>query len=83
VPGRQFEWGISLLKSNGGAHQGRLSADGNRAGPVKGKAGFTARHTRRAVAKAGFNEPTVACRSAEDYRIKATPGINSECQKMV
>ena len=37
--------------------KGRLSADGNRAGPVRGKAGLTARRTCRADAKAGPSEP--------------------------
>jgi len=40
-------------------------------------AGFTARGTSRAVAKAVHSEPTVAHRSAEDQRIKATPGIST------
>ena len=40
-----------------------------------GNAGFTARHTRRAVAKAEHSEPTVLRRKAEDHRIKATLGI--------
>ena len=37
--------------------KGRLSANGNRAGPVKGKAGLTARGTSRADAKAAPSEP--------------------------
>ena len=39
------------------------------------QAGLTARGTSRAGAKAVHSEPTVAHRSAEDQRIKATPGI--------
>ena len=39
------------------------------------QAGFTARPTSRAVAKAEHSEPTVQYRMAEDHRIKATPGI--------
>ena len=73
--GRQFDWGGCLLKGNGGVHKGRLSADGNRAGPASGKAGFTARPTRRAVTKVGASDPTVRRRTAEAHRIKATPGI--------
>ncbi len=57
------------------AFKGRLGPDGNRAGCAKAKAGFTARRTCRAVAKAELSEPTVGYRTAEDYRIKATPGI--------
>ena len=41
------------------AFKGQLSADGNRAGPVTGKAGLTARRTCRAGAKAGRSEPMV------------------------
>ena len=37
--------------------KGRLSADGNRAGPVRGKAGLTARGTSRADAKAAPSDP--------------------------
>ena len=75
MPGGQFWWGTSLLKSNGGVHQGRLAPDGHRSDSVKAKAGLTARRMCRADAKAGPSEPTVARRSAEDQQIKATPGI--------
>ena len=37
--------------------KGRLRADGNRAGPVTGKAGLTARGTSRADAKAERSDP--------------------------
>ena len=57
VSGGQFVWGTFLPKSNGGVYQGRLSADGNRAGPVKGHAGLTARRVCRAGAKAELSEP--------------------------
>ena len=59
MPGGQFVWGATLLKSNGGVYQGRLGADGNRAGRANAKAGFTARRTCRAVTKVELSEPTV------------------------
>ena len=37
--------------------KGRLSADGNRAGPATGQAGLTASLTRRADAKAERSDP--------------------------
>ena len=43
--------------------KGRLSANGKRVGPVKGKAGLTVRRTCRAGAKAELNEPTVLART--------------------
>jgi hypothetical protein len=52
VSGGQFWWGTSLLKSNGGVHQGWLAADGNRSDSVKAKASLTARRMCRADAKA-------------------------------
>ena len=58
VPGGQFFWGGTLLKGNGGAYQGRLGADGNRAGRANAKAGLTARPTSRAGAKAEVSDPT-------------------------
>ena len=58
MPGGQFEWGIFLLKSNGGAYQGWLGADGNRARRVKAQASLTARLTGRAGAKAELSDPT-------------------------
>ena len=75
VPGRQFWWGTSLLKSNGGVHQGWLAPDGHRSDSVKAQASLTATRMCGADAKAGPSEPTVARRSAEDQQIKATPGI--------
>lgn len=75
VPGRQFDWGGRLPNGNGGAHKGWLSRDGNAGDRTKPQASFTARQIGRAVAKAGFSEPTVACRCAEDHQIKVTPGI--------
>ena len=62
VSGGQFVWGTFLPKSNGGVYQGRLSADGNRAGPIMGKAGLTARRTCRAGAKAEHNDPIALTR---------------------
>ncbi len=41
--------------------KGRLSADGNRAGPATGKAGLTARGTSRADAKAERSDPMATC----------------------
>ena len=66
VPGGQFNWGCFLLKRNGGAYQGRLSADGNRAGRVKAQAGLTARPTSRAGAKAELSDPTILHRKVGD-----------------
>ena len=39
--------------------KGQLNSDGNRVESIKAEAGFTARRTCRAVAKAGLNDPTV------------------------
>ena len=64
--GRQFKWGVFLLKSNGGVYQGRLSPDGNRTGRVKAKAGLTARPTSRADAKAELSDPTILYRKVGD-----------------
>ena len=66
VFGRQFEWGVLLLKSNGGAYQGWLSPDGNRTGRVKAHASLTARSTDRAGAKAELSDPTALHRTAGD-----------------
>ena len=57
------------------AFKGQLAPDGNRSGPAKGKAGFTARRICRAVAKAELSEPTFFCRKGEDHQPKVTPGI--------
>jgi len=66
VSGRQFFWGGTLLKSNGVVYQGQLSADGNRAGRIKAKAGLTARLTSRAGAKAELSDPMALYRKAKD-----------------
>lgn len=66
VPDGQFFWGRTLPKSNGGVYQGQLSADGNRAGRIKAQAGFTARPTSRAVAKAELSDPTILYRKVGD-----------------
>ena len=66
VFGRQFEWGVLLLKSNGGAYQGWLSPDGNRAGRVNAQASLTARHTSRADAKAEVSDPMIRYRMVRD-----------------
>ena len=42
---------------------------------VRAQAGFTARHTGRAVSKEGSSDPAVLCGRAVAQRIKATPGI--------
>ncbi len=75
VPGGQFDWGGRLPKSNGGAYKGWLGPDGHRTDSTNAQASFTERHTRRTVTKVEVSEPTVAYRSAEDHRIKVTPGI--------
>ena len=66
MPGGQFVWGATLLKSNGGVYQGRLGADGNRAGRVKAEASLTARPTSRAGAKAELSDPTMLHRKVGD-----------------
>ena len=70
----QFFWGRTLLKCNGGVYQGQLSADGNRAGRVKAKAGLTARPTSRAGAKAELSDPTILCRKVGDIGQKLLRG---------
>ena len=75
MPGGQFKWGTCLLKSNGGVHQGRLAADGNRSDSVNAQAGLTARRMCRADTKVCVSEPTLVRRNGEDHQIKATPGI--------
>ena len=42
---------------------------------VRAQAGFTARHTGRAVSKEGSSDPAVLCGRAVVQRIKGTPGI--------
>ena len=58
-------------------HKGRLSADGNRAGRAKAKAGLTARPTSRAGAKAGLSDPRVRHGSGPGLTDKSYPGDNS------
>jgi hypothetical protein len=57
------------------APKGSLSLVGNQASSAKAQGSLTARPTSRAGAKAGLSDPAVACGSAVDQRIKATPGI--------
>jgi len=52
--------------------------NGNHTDRAKPKAGFTARGTSRAVAKAELSEPTLIYRIEEDNRLKVTPGIDPE-----
>lgn len=56
-------------------YKGRLSTDGNRASSARAQAGFTARPTGRAVAKAGPSDPAIPCGRVVAQRIKGTPGI--------
>jgi len=58
------------------AYQGQLSADGNRAGRAKAKAGLTARLTGRAGAKAGLSDPRVARGWRPGLTDKSYPGDN-------
>ena len=55
--------------------EGRLSAFGNRALSARAQAGFTARPTGRADAKAGPSDPAVECGIAVAHRTKGTLGI--------
>ena len=55
--------------------KGRLSMVGNHASSVRAQAGFTVRHTGRAVTKVGSSDPAVPCGRAVAQRIKGTPGI--------
>ena len=57
------------------ALEGGLSTVGNRATSVRAEARLTARHTRRAGAKAGPSDPVVPSGRAIAQRIKGTPGI--------
>jgi len=57
------------------AFKGRLTPDGNRSGPVKGKAGLTATRIFGAERKLELSEPTLLCRKGEDHQPKVTPGI--------
>ena len=42
---------------------------------VRAQAGFTARHTGRAVTKVGSGDPAIPCGRVVAHRIKGTPGI--------
>ena len=55
--------------------KGPLIAVGNREQSTRVEAGFTARPTGRAVAKAGPSDPAVECGIAVAHRIKGTLGI--------
>ncbi len=55
--------------------KGRLSMVGNHVSSVRAQAGFTARHTGRAVSKEGSSDPAVPSGRAVAQRIKGTPGI--------
>ena len=55
--------------------KGRFSAVGNRVSSVRAQAGFTARHTGRAVTKVGSSDPAIPCGRVVAQRIKGTPGI--------
>ena len=56
--------------------KGRLRRDGNRSGPVTGKAGLTARRTCRADAKAEHSEPMVPVRRGQRLTDKSYSGDN-------
>lgn len=56
-------------------YKGRLSTDGNRTKSARAQAGFTARPTGRAVAKAGPSDPAIPSGRVVAHRIKGTPGI--------
>jgi len=58
------------------AYQGRLSADGNRAGRIKAKAGLTARLTSRAGTKVGLSDPPYNCDGCRGLTDKSYPGDN-------
>ena len=55
--------------------EGRLSAFGNRASSARAQAGFTARPTGRADAKAGPSDPAAERGIAVAHRTKGTLGI--------
>ena len=56
-------------------YEGALSAVGHRAMSIMVEVRLTARHTRRAGAKAGHSDPAVPHGRAVAQRIKGTPGI--------
>ena len=57
------------------ASKGSLRTVGNRSQSIKAEGSLTARHTRRAGAKAGLSDPVVESGIAIAQRIKATLGI--------
>ena len=57
-------------------HKGQLSPDGNRTVSAYAKAGFTARVTTRAVAKAGVSDPPHDCDGRRGLTDKSYPGDN-------
>jgi len=58
------------------AYQGRLSADGNRAGRIKAKAGLTARLAGRAGTKVGLSDPRIRRGDGPGLTDKSYPGDN-------
>ena len=56
------------------AYQGRLSADGNRAGRIKAKAGLTARLTGQAGTKVGLSDPRIRRGDGPGLTDKSYPG---------
>ena len=74
MPGRQFDWGGRLLKSNGGAQRFPQRA-WYRASSVKAQGSLTVRQTSRAGTKVGLSDPVALYGKAIAQRIKGTPGI--------
>ena len=58
------------------AYKGWLSADGNRVGRAKAKAGLTARRTCRAGSKDGLSDPRMRSGCAAGLTDKSYPGDN-------
>ena len=58
------------------AYQGQLSADGNRAGRIKAKAGLTARLTGQAGTKVGLSDPRIRRGDGPGLTDKSYPGDN-------
>ncbi len=56
------------------AYQGQLSADGNRAGRIKAKAGLTARPAGRAGTKVGLSDPRIRRGGGPGLTDKSYPG---------
>jgi hypothetical protein len=57
-------------------YKGQLSADGNRAGRIKAKAGLTVRLTGRAGTKVGLSDPRIRSGSGSSLSDKSYPGDN-------